>query len=317
MDEPLRFTQRDADWPAEGSSVSLLAAWPYKPLRIHTEVSGLSADLPDEDRQTFLKGKLLQTATDYFASSLKVQRFTGNMKLPKTCGSFSGGYCANYGDTTCGPSTVPNMLLGDANVCPDGTAASCGVSKGGSGVDADYILFVTAKATTHCTGGGGGTIAYASVCFTSGNNDRPVAGYVNFCPSHIQTVPESWNAQESTAIHELTHALGFTAALFAWFRNPDGTPRTARDANGKPPQQKVSGSGACSAVSWWVPSNSTVATSTMRGTTVHRFVTPTVLAKARDYFGCDSLAGVELENSPTSTCAVMGSHWELRLFMSE
>ena len=38
----------------------------------------------------------------------------------------------------------------------------------------------------------------------------------------------------AAAIHEIGHALGFSAEAFPHFRNTDGTPKTPRDSNGEP-----------------------------------------------------------------------------------
>ena len=54
---------------------------------------------------------------------------------------------------------------------------------------------------------------------------------------------------------------------------------------------------------------------TERGHDVWKIVTPTVLAKAREQFGCASLNGAEIENQGGSGTA--GSHWEKRIFMNE
>ncbi|CAD7924451.1 unnamed protein product [Amoebophrya sp. A25] len=44
---------------------------------------------------------------------------------------------------------------------------------------------------------------------------------------------------------------------------------------------------------------------------------PKVVQKAREYFGCPTLAGVPLENTPTSRCSAMGNHWEQRILNNE
>ena len=41
-----------------------------------------------------------------------------------------------------------------------------------------------------------------------------------------------------------------------------------------------------------------------------------VKAAAQVYFGCSSLQGAEVENQPTGSCQIMGSHWEQRIFMN-
>ena len=49
---------------------------------------------------------------------------------------------------------------------------------------------------------------------------------------------------------------------------------------------------------------------------VFHLVTPAVRQAARNHFGCPTLRGAELENQPT-TGGVLGSHWEMRLFLGE
>ena len=66
-----------------------------------------------------------------------------------------------------------------------------------------------------------------------------------------------------------------------------------------------------------VPSAATVAVTWERGGKVARLVTPRVRSVARDLFGCAALAGMELENQPTTTAACWGSHWEQRLLPFE
>ncbi|GMF56750.1 unnamed protein product [Phytophthora fragariaefolia] len=139
---------------------------------------------------------------------------------------------------------------------------------------------------------------------------------VNFCPSQISTASEDYETQVSTAMHEMTHALGFSAQFFALMRYPDGTPRTPRDANGRPPTSK---SGTCpngSPFDYFVePSSNTVQYSTERGHVVAKMVTPNVAAFVKSHFDCDSLTGAEIEQQDNSGC--LGSHWEERIFEPE
>ncbi|GMF89020.1 unnamed protein product [Phytophthora fragariaefolia] len=139
---------------------------------------------------------------------------------------------------------------------------------------------------------------------------------VNFCPSQISTASEDYETQVSTAMHEMTHALGFSAQFFALMRYPDGTPRTPRDANGRPPTSK---SGTCpngSPFDYFVePSSNTVQYSTERGHVVAKMVTPNVAAFVKSHFDCDSLTGAEIGQQDNSGC--LGSHWEERIFEPE
>lgn len=58
-------------------------------------------------------------------------------------------------------------------------------------------------------------------------------GTINFCPSQVSAEAEFWEEQFATAVHEIFHALGFSASSWHLFRFPDGTPRTPRDADGQ------------------------------------------------------------------------------------
>ena len=90
-------------------------------------------------------------------------------------------------------------------------------------------LSISALAPTLCSSGA--TIAYASTCQRD-QNDRPILGHANFCPSQLSTAASDWDEQRATAVHELLHALGFSSDSWALFRRDDGTPYTARHAHG-------------------------------------------------------------------------------------
>ena len=265
------------------------------------------------------------------------------------------GKCGRYSaasDNFCGT----NPSGGDLNIpvgsygaaltyysgsCSDGsdiaTCASTTVAAGTGVADADFVLFVTAIQTPDCPAQGeSGTLAYASTCQRD-QNDRPTWGRVNFCPYALSTDPEDLQVQINVATHELNHALGFNSGSWPLWRETDGTtPRTPRDTYGDPASTfyyTCNGDRSAS-----VTSESTVAFFAERGMSkcsqpamseadaksdftlsncVHRIVTPTVKLAARAHFGCDSLAGAELENHLTTPCGPMGSHWEQRVLNTE
>ena len=57
----------------------------------------------------------------------------------------------------------------------------CEASCQGPGVAADVFMLVTVHESEDCDGS---TMAYASACHTD-QNGRPVAAYINFCPSKV------------------------------------------------------------------------------------------------------------------------------------
>lgn len=51
---------------------------------------------------------------------------------------------------------------------------------------------------------------------------------MNICPKALSTHLHDEELLLSTIKHEILHALGFSAALYAFFRHSDGRPRTKR-----------------------------------------------------------------------------------------
>jgi leishmanolysin-like peptidase len=96
--------------------------------------------------------------------------------------------------------------------------------------------------------------------------------------------------QLNAVIHEMFHALGFSSSLFSMWRNSDGelydsgTPRTH--------------SRTCFTHTDAVGCSAFTVTQTFneRNRTVTKLITPTALSKARQFFNCSTLNGVELEN---------------------
>lgn len=76
-------------------------------------------------------------------------------------------------------------------------------------------------------------MAYAAHCQQESELDRPIAGHTNICPQALNST--KIDSLVSTIRHELLHALGFSASLYAFYRDENGQPRTARDESGKPP----------------------------------------------------------------------------------
>jgi leishmanolysin-like peptidase len=282
--------------------------------------------------ESWLKDTLLPAALTYVQETLQVSPVSGTLKVARFCSStyVSSGTCKTQGPIpTCGIEAngadhiVEGTLLDSLETCTtcytNGNPCSgCSTAPAGAGVAADYILFVSSVNTAAC---GGGTLAYASTCQRD-QKDRPIVGYANFCPNALSSASAQWVTQKSTAVHELLHALGFSSGSWPLFRNGDGTPMTPREADGLP-EQKAAGSVTCtdgnpSSATEYAISASTLEVATERGTTVTRLLTPRVVAVARDIFGCATLRGPELENSPTgSPPGCYASHWEQRNFMNE
>jgi Leishmanolysin len=78
--------------------------------------------------------------------------------------------------------------------------------------------------------GEAGTLAYAADCQRD-QMDRPTFGSINFCPHSVPSgVDASYQLAIHTTIHELMHAVGFSARSWPLFRGASGTPLTPRDS---------------------------------------------------------------------------------------
>ena len=117
--------------------------------------------------------------------------------------------------------------------CLPGTPAESGVGIS----DAEYVLYVSAK-QSECPQSSGTTtvLAFASACQMERNTDRPIAGYINFCPEALEGADSGYVL--SVAQHEMFHALAFSSQLFPYWRDQEGQPRTPRDDSGEPPRDR-------------------------------------------------------------------------------
>lgn len=180
--------------------------------------------------------------------------------------------------------------------------------------DADFVLYVGALATERCSLEN--IISYAAYCQQEAKMDRPIAGYANLCPNMISTQPQEFVGMLSTVKHEIIHALGFSAGLFAFYHDKDGNPLTSRFADGLPPFNYSLGLYQWSDKVvrkverlWDIRDNKRVPH------TVNLLVTPRVVDEARKHFNCPVLEGMELENQGGMGTEL--NHWEKRLLENE
>eukprot|EP01006_Ploeotia_vitrea_P029783 TRINITY_DN62254_c0_g1_i1.p1 TRINITY_DN62254_c0_g1~~TRINITY_DN62254_c0_g1_i1.p1 ORF type:complete len:1105 (-),score=70.13 TRINITY_DN62254_c0_g1_i1:18-3158(-) len=158
--------------------------------------------------------------------------------------------------------------------CPDIPLHQTHLLAGAQGVD--YLVYVVARPMGYL----GDVIATASEC-QQADNGRPVFGFININPQETSVR----NAKFADfLLHEMHHALGFSAGKFAAVLGPKDQFQTI--------------------LSKTVPSyNLTVISS------------PKVLELAREHFNCPSLRGVELENGGSSGTG--SSHWEKRILVDD
>jgi leishmanolysin len=156
------------------------------------------------------------------------------------------------------------------------------------GFSTDFILFVTARPIL-----GGGTLAFASSC-ASNNLGRPVAGHANFNASSLVTIEGDRPRQVGIAIHEISHALGFSSGRFntfiKWLDNGN--------------YQRLSESDIIKTVE-------------KTGYSISRIITPSVAQAVQEHFNCKdgTIDGGDIEDGGSSGTA--GSHWEKRVYNNE
>ncbi|KAK6018150.1 hypothetical protein OSTOST_16277, partial [Ostertagia ostertagi] len=202
----------------------------FEPLRIYLHYDESVLNLPTEKQLS----SLLPEAAGYWEDVLRVARTEAPIRLRRKCTS-SFYYYRNEkktvacdrgcrAETNCGETIIPAEHLLQCSYCL--TSDDCYTSgEQGEGVkDADFILYVTAISTKRCDSVD--TLAYAAHCQQEALLDRPVAGYVNLCPSALSTHRHDREILFSTVKHEILHALGFSVGLYAFFRDENGKPRT-------------------------------------------------------------------------------------------
>nr|KAF6474673.1 leishmanolysin like peptidase [Rousettus aegyptiacus] len=294
-------------------------------LRIKTVYDKSIEELLPEKRY-LVKNKLFPQAISYLEKTFQVRRPAGTILLSRQCATnqylrkendphrYCTGECAER--TKCGPIIVPEEHLQQCRVCRGGKwpCGAVGVPDQEGVRDADFVLYVGALATERCSHEN--IISYAAYCQQEAKMDRPVAGYANLCPNMISTQPQEFIGMLSTVKHEIIHALGFSAGLFAFYHDKDGNPLTSRFADGLPPFNYSLGLYQWSDKVvrkverlWDVRDNKIVPH------TVYLLVTPRVVDEARKHFNCPILEGMELENQGGMGTEL--NHWEKRLLENE
>ncbi|CAJ0580665.1 unnamed protein product, partial [Mesorhabditis spiculigera] len=296
----------------------------FHSLRIHLHYDDSVLELEPE-KQLYINSSLLPEAAGFWERALRVRRAEGPIKLRRKCLTQHYYFrpdqktvACELGckeQTTCGEAFIPPEHLLECQFCSNPDACAT-LGSAGEGVEgADFILYVAAKHTKRCENAD--TLAYAAHCQQEQTYDRPIAGHVNLCPSALSTQSHDQELLISTVKHEMVHALGFSAGLFAFFRDEQGRPRTKRNRYGKPLHLNAESGyyewdestiAKIPRPDWW----------TSQGNLLHEvtmMVTPRVRDEARKHFGCPSLEGAELENQGGEGTAL--THWEKRLFENE
>lgn len=336
----------------------------YQPIRIrpiYVNLDGSGTGM-NSYKANFVTQRLMPTVAAEWGRLLSVERVQGPLYAARDCVEYnptSPTRCTSFdADTQCGYSDGSlnddvlisfnalnspfSYMLGAQTVWRGSTPTAL---PAGTGVaNADFTIFVTARQTRDCPAATAtsGTLAYAQSCQRD-QFDRPTFGRINFCPwalpSSDAEANAEWNFTFSVAMHEATHALGFTSDSWPLFRNWDArrSPKTAREsasAFGSPVARSNSFTRSCSGFTYaqTYADQNTVAYFAERGmpkctaeqaatagtqNCVAKHVGPRSVAAVRDHFNCPTLNGAELESSMTTGCDLQGSHWKQRIFNTE
>lgn len=148
--------------------------------------------------------------------------------------------------------------------------------------NADIIIYIKFSDTVSPN-----YIAMASACILDTGFGNVIAGRITLAQDFFKDMSSLAIYGYKAFLHEITHLLGFSRSLYEYWRKPNGELYEEGELH-----QAV----------------------TLRGTTKYIMVTPTVVEKAREAFGCSTLAGLELEeyNQPYPS-----SHWDERVMLND
>nr|VZI20704.1 unnamed protein product [Spirometra erinaceieuropaei] len=217
--------------------------------------------------------------------------------------------------TRCGPVRVPPEHVNSCRNASNQHLRPSDIPQPGG---PNFRMYISALPSRRCDESET-SIGYAAHCQQESQTDRPIAGFVNFCPRallhrHAQTAELTYFFR-----HEMLHILGFSSSLYAFFRSPTGEPLTPRQAFS--PNPSLGWFNKSRGIYNW---SERVIKRVVRNWTSSRGVfpkvayllrTPAVLRVAKEYFGCPSLDGVELEDHHLPGVSL--SHWETRLLGNE
>ena len=115
------------------------------------------------------------------------------------------------------------------------------------------------------------------------NTNRVIISKLNIPAQYLNDAKLTQFEAETILLHEITHILGFQYESFYYF--PGGLTNVVRNITDS------------------------------NGIKRYYIITPTVVKKAKEYYGCKTLIGLELENQENLN--IPSSHWESRILLGE
>jgi hypothetical protein len=138
----------------------------------------------------------------------------------------------------------------------------------------DLLIFLTARPDEDSQ-----IIAAAANCFVDAVTSRPTSAHINMNVNRFFS--RAYNDKKGTMIHEITHALGFSADLFGTFVNPD-----TNEPLGATNILKT------------LPSTYIDSTDTPNTKNITYLKTPRVIQAMKSYFNCSMLPTDEIPGVP-------------------
>jgi len=200
---------------------------------------------------SYVQHDLIPPIIAYFQSAVRVKYpVSGALKL----GSSVGSICER---------NVPSVLR--------------------NGVNADFFIYYDAAST------GGDTVATTKFCYLATGTKRPLIARTRINKNKLTIATRDVLTHEKnmiTLMHEMMHALGFSANNYKYFIDGNGRTRTGH-----------------------------IKSVRINGVTRTFIDLPPLTSKLRNHFGCSSLQGAPLENSGGS--GTSSSHFEKKAFLYE
>jgi len=204
----------------------------------------------------------------------------------------------------------------------------------------DMIIYVTAEeyacnpADPFCNDKipacNGAQVAFASTCEIDygnvyGTPYRPLVATINFCPKNLKTADADFDIQVTTALHETTHAMFMSDALFPYWLKPTSTgalPGSWNNGRWTTPLTDLYGPfDPTTNQPVGTPSVfTTIPSSGNSDGIARRMITPNVAAAVQAHYGCKASDGVECQGmlmEDQGGLAQRGIHWEQRICDNE
>lgn len=163
----------------------------------------------------------------------------------------------------------------------------------------DTVIYVHAEKSNLCNDKG--VIAYATYCQLDQYN-RPIAGFANFCPKHLEDVLYDEDVLYLTSLHEFFHALGFSKDLFDKFQ--ECGPKKVDKKNESDDDSKDENT--TSSIEWVCEDRGNIVSYIDNR---KHIVTPAVTRETQKHLNCSSKRGCPLENHVVLPLRT-SSHWE-------